>query len=309
MKIKEVTERLDYKTVKSWTPEQWSQWLDQQIKAGEVYKADWGDAKQAISRQVERDAKPAVSIFLQMDQTAREPYEDLYWAQPHGLSDITKTEKVAKKSPDGPFKRAMLDLVAVYKPIKAKIDQLKPLIVTAQQRRETVQQAKAAQKRVEYGAAEALVTALEGNRSQYVDEAGKRAQKWIEDRKEELAQRGGLKAIQDPDRELRKTDPKEYERQSQRKAFAEWIDMTPTSEYVRMQRQGASDSYDSWVYKLVQKIGKPVTDADVSGDPWTNSRITVKCKDGETQTWNTRMILNTSKRGKVFNQFPTRKAR
>lgn len=307
MKIKEVTERLDYKTVRSWTPEQWTAWLNSQIKAGGVYKGDWTDAKSAINRQIEKAANEANQFYFQLDQVAREPYSDLYWAQPHGMTELGKAEKTAKKSPDGPYKKAVLDLVAVYRPLKDKLDQLKPLIVTAQQRRETVKQQQASEKEVKYGAAEALVSALEANRGQYVDEAGKRAQHWMESRKEELAKRGGIEAIKKPDPELRKTDPKEYARQDKMLQFAHWVDKMPTSEYVRQQRQGAADSYDAWVYKLVQKIGKPVTDADVSGDPWHNSRITVKCRDGEVQTWVTRMILNTSKLGKVFNQFPTRR--
>ena len=309
MKIREIIkERLDYREVRSWTPQQWSQWLDSQLQAGQIAKADWGDTKDAINRQVERAANEATKVYLQMDQTAREPYSDLYWDQPHGLHELGKTEKTAVKSPDGPFKQAMLNLVATYKPLKAKLDQLKPLIVTATQQRTAAKAQQATQRKAQEGSAAALVDALKENRTQYVEEARKRALAYITDTQRRITERGGPDAVApDPDRGMRKDDPRAYEKAQQKRAWVEMIMKQAPDDYANQEAQASGDSYDAWVYKLVQKIGKPVTQAQVSGDPWTGSTISVTTNDGEQQTWNTKMILNTSKLGKVFNQFPTRK--
>lgn len=309
MKIRDIIqERLDYREVRNWTPQQWSEWLDSQLQAGQIAKADWTDAKDAVNRQVERVASDATKVYLQMDQVAREPYSDLYWAQPHGLHELGKAEKTAIKSPDGPFKKAILDLVTTYKPLKAKLDQLKPLIVTATQQRTAIKAQQATQRQAEEGSAAALVDALKENRTQYVEEARKRALTYITDTQRRITERGGADRVApDPDRGMRRDDPKAYEKAQQKRAWVEMIMKQDPDDYAEREARASGDSYDAWVYKLVQKIGKPVTSADVAGDPWTGSTISVTTNDGEQQTWRTQMILNTSKLGKVFNQFPTRK--
>lgn len=45
-----------------------------------------------------------------------------------------------------------------------------------------------------------------------------------------------------------------------------------------------------------------------AGSPWIDSTITIKTNDNEVNVWHTKMIINQSKYGKLFNQFPTRKA-
>lgn len=71
--------------------------------------------------------------------------------------------------------------------------------------------------------------------------------------------------------------------------------------------QMASGSYDAYVHKMIEKIGKPVSGASVRGNPWSGSTLDVTCTDGETQVWSTKMIINVSVLGKLFNQFPSRR--
>lgn len=309
MKIRDIIkERLDYKEVRSWTPQQWNQWLDQQIQVGQIAKADWTDAKSAINNQVNRAGDATRNIYLALDNTARGPYEDLYWDAPHGLSEINKAEKTATKSPDGEFKRAILDLVNTYKPLKDKLDQLKPLIVTATQQREVVKTQKADQRRAEEGSAEALVTALKENKTQYVEEARKRGLRFITNSQRKIEDKGGVDSFApDPDRGMARSNPEAYTKARKLRGWAEMIMSQNPDQFAEKEAKAAGDSYDAWVYKLVQKIGKPVTGANVSGDPWSGSTITVTTNDGEQQRWKTQMIINTSKLGKQFNQFPTRR--
>lgn len=311
MKIKDIIkERLDPREVRAWTPQQWSEWLAAQLKAGQIAKADWTEAKNALSRQVERASNEATKIYLQMDQVAREPYTDLYWDQPHGLHELGKAEKTAVKSPDGAFKRAMLDVVATFKPLKQKLEQLKPLIVTATQQRTATKAQQATQRQAEEGSSAALVTALKAHRGQYVEEARKRALQFIDDFKRKVQDRGGIDSVAPaPTREIRQSDPTAARKAADKRARIAALLDQDSNEYATREATAAGESYDSWVYKLVQKIGKPVADAEVSGDPWTGSTITVTTRDGEQQKWNTQMIINRSKLGKMFNQFPTRRAK
>lgn len=66
----------------------------------------------------------------------------------------------------------------------------------------------------------------------------------------------------------------------------------------------AALSFDSYVRKLTQKVGECDT-ATVVGNLWMGSTLTVT-KGDVTERWNTKIIVNVSCLGKVFNQFPTR---
>jgi hypothetical protein len=74
-----------------------------------------------------------------------------------------------------------------------------------------------------------------------------------------------------------------------------------------MNKKGAEDAYRDFMEKMIQKIGKPVVDAKMTGNIWTNAVLTVTTDDNEEQVWHTQMILNFSKYQKMFNQFPSRR--
>lgn len=91
--------------------------------------------------------------------------------------------------------------------------------------------------------------------------------------------------------------------------------------------KGAKDSLASFSSKLTLKIeaelkrplikpdgggylnntAKPVAAKFIGGtDPWGHSHVLITLDNSTTQLWKTRMIINVSCLGKVFNQFPTR---
>jgi len=71
-------------------------------------------------------------------------------------------------------------------------------------------------------------------------------------------------------------------------------------------KKDAAFQYDLFVAKLVKKVGE-TTDATLVGSHvWGHSILTVTLLDGSVQKWKTQMIVNVSKLGKLFNQFPTR---
>lgn len=309
MKIRDIlNERLDWKTVKNWSVQDWANWMDERLQDGQVAKADWNDAKSTINRQIERAAKATQQLYLGNPELRdNAAAEDLYYSVGTGLHGLNSVEKKANKTPDSDFKSAVLQMIAEYKPLRDRMEQLKPMIVTAVQQRDAVKIQQAVQRKAEEGSAAALVNALQENRQGYVERATKMAEVQIRGWKQRLAEEGGVEAFPRPSAKSATTDPKAYERAKAAHDRAVWIDKMPEDRWVKMAEKGAEDSYDAWTYKLVQKIGKPVVKADVKGDPWTGSVIQVETNDGEHQAWKTQQIINTSKLGKQFYQFPTRR--
>lgn len=73
-------------------------------------------------------------------------------------------------------------------------------------------------------------------------------------------------------------------------------------------KRDANSQFDAFVRKLTKKVGDDITSAEIDGNyVWDGSILTVKRSDDSTERWRTTMIVNVSKYGKMFNQFPTRK--
>jgi len=78
---------------------------------------------------------------------------------------------------------------------------------------------------------------------------------------------------------------------------------------VNIAESDAAAQFDAFVNKLETKVGEVVA-AELKGDAiWNNSWLTVTKADGAVETWHTKIILNVSKHGKLFNQWPTRKTK
>lgn len=91
----------------------------------------------------------------------------------------------------------------------------------------------------------------------------------------------------------------------------------PAAELTANNRKKAKEladaSVDGWVAKMMSKVestepGATIKGAQYSGStsPWDFSVLTVNLTNGKTQGWKTKMILNVSCLGKLFNQFPSR---
>ena len=77
--------------------------------------------------------------------------------------------------------------------------------------------------------------------------------------------------------------------------------------FVESARKNASDQYDAFIVKLIGKCGE-VADAQCEGSHvWGYSVLTVTDGQGKSTKWRTKSIINRSKLGLIFNQFPTRK--
>lgn len=79
------------------------------------------------------------------------------------------------------------------------------------------------------------------------------------------------------------------------------------AEFITRRKREAAEQYDEFVAKLIGKIGH-VTKAELDGNHvWSHSILTVTKLDGSVERWKTQQIVNVSKLGKYFNQWPTRK--
>jgi hypothetical protein len=80
--------------------------------------------------------------------------------------------------------------------------------------------------------------------------------------------------------------------------------------YVEMCLASTAAHYDSYVSKMNDKIKNPVSASfRWVGDVWGHSELIIQLADGSTEVWKTQTIVNCSKLGKLFNQWPSRRVK
>jgi len=101
-----------------------------------------------------------------------------------------------------------------------------------------------------------------------------------------------------------------YRQGSRRVNEPEYVDITEDriQRFMGVTKADASAQYDTFVAKLIGKIGEASEATLVGNHVWSFSVLKVITASG-TQNWKTQMIINVSKLGKLFNQFPTRKVK
>lgn len=86
-------------------------------------------------------------------------------------------------------------------------------------------------------------------------------------------------------------------------------DTVGIEKFVAAAKEDAALQYDSFVAKLVAKVGD-VKSAELTGNHvWGFSFLRCENADGSVTTWKTQQIVNVSKLGLLFNQWPTRKVK
>lgn len=88
------------------------------------------------------------------------------------------------------------------------------------------------------------------------------------------------------------------------------VERSPTAEalFIETAIRDAADQYDAFVAKLVGKIGDCDSATLTGNHVWGYSILTVT-KGDTSERWKTQQIVNVSKHGKLFNQFPSRKTK
>lgn len=88
--------------------------------------------------------------------------------------------------------------------------------------------------------------------------------------------------------------------------FIAKVDPTKVDKFIEQSCNDAAAQYDVFVVKLTHKIGDVDTATLDGNHVWGYSILTVT-KTHTTERWKTQQIVNTSKLGKLFNQWPSRR--
>lgn len=87
------------------------------------------------------------------------------------------------------------------------------------------------------------------------------------------------------------------------------IDADRVAKFVQDAMDNAAAQYEAFVAKLCKKIWH-CESAELDGNHvWGYSILTVTYNSGTVERFKTQMIVNVSKHGKLFNQWPTRKVK
>lgn len=296
-------------------------------KAGEILNPEYQDLIGQAKRIMRSSAPDILSLVPNWREDRNQDLMDLQYTNFDSFASHKKIERlVAKvekvKNPGyGKVVAAIKQYLKDWKSIGEDLALLKNKVVKVTQKRAEAKQAAASAMGKKFADSSSLIKIFESHLQEYKNMAEKRAREFIKDR---------LEVLKNHDWDLDKVAPRArgysgYKAAEQKRAVYQAItkakhavqrygdpdirepDQTKIDHYVKMNVQGAEDAYRSFMQKMIEKIGKPVIDANMTGNIWTNAILTVTTNDGEQQVWNTKMILNFSKYQKMFNQFPSRR--
>lgn len=298
------------------------------VKNGMIPNPQFQDLKHRIDRHVE---KVGNGIFdKHVSGTGSKWYQhsdaagnlsDASWA--HGLNDIGSLRKKLDKAKSISHEQMWKDIDKFeqeYKPLYDKMKHLKTLVAKTSDIRAAAKATKEVEHKKKYGDTNPLQSALTKHLEEYKDKAHKYAGEHYDYLISHLEKHDGDIDKAAPRGNSIKDSKDTYLRKNRWRSLLMSVSESKDgatykkskakkSEYQEKQKASAHEHYMSWVNKMTTKIGKPVSHAEMSGDPWTGSRLHVKTNDGEEQHWNTKMILNRSKYDTLFNQFPSRRAK
>ena len=286
-------------------------------------KAQYAEVRRKLGRELENAFKSATNAYLNSlapnpaDRPANDTFQDLYYSKPDSISSFKtfgkKLDKFKGADREDPVFKAYL---AAWESMKARVeevDAMKDGVVSATTQREVKKSAEVAkiQKYVKDNGA--LINVLNSNREEYKREAADRAAKQYDYYAETLKAAGYNLDVAAPapqsgvGREVYRSMQAKRDALSRASGGTGKPSEALKARHVQAAVLGAEASFDEWVAKMVQKIGKDVKSATMTGNPWTGSVLRVETVDGESQVWKTQMIINSSKYGKMFNQFPSRR--
>lgn len=301
------------------TPEEILSAIKEYDNEDEIMNADFKHIKDEIGYRFRK-----TSDLLQ--DTAREYQDDatraLYFAWPSNPCSWTRTMKALKDVPHKEVVEVYTQQYNTWKEICDGMKALKPKIVkTATKRAEKKDREEAELEKKKTGDFAQMIKLLEANRNEYIAVARDRAEEYknYHLKKLEMADMNLDVAVPErPGEEYREyknrtaiytalTDPAWKGGKSPSDPDIRERNPKREEKWMQEQIEIAEANYDSFIKKMIQKIGEPVTDAKLEGSIWENATLTVTTVSGETQVWKTKIIINFSKFGKMFNQFPTRR--
>jgi hypothetical protein len=301
------------------------------MKAGEILNPEYQDLSSQARRIFGGDTNHAREVMLKHMHAGDRSAEltDLYYSWPHdSFASLNKAAKLLAKIKDPKLKDVVTvgnQVVKNWTPVVADLKDLKGKVVKVTQKRAEAKQAAEKVMSKKKADSSALIKIFESHMHEYIAMAEKRAKDFVNDRLEVLKKHGMDLDKVAPPPNSRTMGASEYKTAQAKRDLYRSITKSTNSalgrgepdirepnkamidRYIEMNKQGAEDAYRNFMEKMIQKIGKPVVDAKMTGNIWTNAVLTVTTDDNEEQVWHTQMILNFSKYQKMFNQFPSRR--
>ena len=298
-------------------------------KAGEILNPEYQDLGSQARRVFGGDTRHVSNLMLKhfRDGDKTPELNDLYYSWPSdSFASLNKAAKFLAKVKDPKHKDVVAagnEVVKKWSPIAADLKDLKGKVVKVTQKRAEAKVAAASVMDRKFTDSSSLIKIFESHLEEYKNMAKKRAEEFIN---------GKLDALKKAEWDLNKVAPRpnsnygygaDYKTAAAKRSLYTSITTSKSDRigapeivepnrpaierYVQMNVTGAEEAYRNFMAKMIEKIGKPVVDAKMTGNIWTNATLHVTTNDGEEQVWNTKMILNFSKYQVMFNQFPSRR--
>lgn len=289
-------------------------WAEHLLNQGFTTKSGQKDALDAVSSAFEKVNRRLSTYILSKDDREGTEYDKAYWEKPsypHQYKDTKHGEWYD-----------WIDSRQLVNELKDLRDKIKAAEVTKVASKKEVN-AKEIAKSEKFGGGDKIREAIEPMKQDAIQRATDEAQKVIK-RVKKLLQDNDMNATKaapypkmgtrDPEygkyllvRKITKADRSTYGKDEFRQFSQE-----AEARFIEESREAAALEYEGFVLKMIEKITKfgNISSATIDGNHvWGYSHLTVELESGETQVWRTQMIINVSKLGKLFNQFPSRKVK
>jgi len=299
-------------------------------KAGEILNPVYQDlgsqARRIFGKETDAGREAILASMRKGERDAT--LTDIYYSWPHdSFVSLGKIDKLASKlKPEFKAVAAIAhDLVKKWKPVADDLKALKGMVVKVTQKRAEAKVVAASNMNRKFADSSSLIKIFESHMQEYIDMAKKRSEEFVKDKLDILKKHGMDLDKVAPRPNSRTMGASDYKSaQAKRDLYRSFV--KPVSDthragdpyivkanqvmidrYVELNVKGAEDAYKKFMGKMIEKIGKPVVDAKMTGNIWTNATLHVTTDDGEEQVWSTQMIINFSKYQTMFNQFPSRR--
>jgi len=310
--------------------------IDEFKKAGEIINPEYVQLGDSAKRLFRKDADAVQNHALDLLRAARAAKEDdsivndFYYSISDSMTGLGKLQKMAEKnkgSSDKYVKSMVAEVnkfIEKWKPIADDMKTLKDKVVKVSTKRAETKAVAAKAMERKFADSSSLIKVFEDHLEEYKKGAREEAQKFIDARVEALKKAGWDLNVVAPEpksgygteaykmAQARRTvytsitKAKTSSRKPNEPDIRE-LNQTMVDHYIKQNVQAAEDDYRAFMQKMIEKIGKPVVKATMTGSIWRNAVLTVETNDGEEQVWNTQMIINYSKYQRAYNQFPSRR--
>lgn len=310
--------------------------IDTHKKAGEIINPEYVQLTDAAKRLFRKESSAVQSHALDLLRTIRTEkgddsiVQEFYYNISDSLAGLGKLQKMAdkqKNSSDEHVKSIVSEvnnLVAKWKPVADDLKALKDKVVKVSAKRAETKAVAAKAMERKFFDSSSLIKVFEDHLEEYKKGAREEAEKFIDARVAALKKAGWDLNVVAPEPKSGFGSEAYKTAQARRavytsitKAKASYrkpnepdireLNQDMVDRYINQAVQAAEDDYRAFMQKMIEKIGKPVVKAKMTGSIWRNALLTVETNDGEEQVWDTKMIINYSKYQRPFNQFPSRR--